>query len=74
MKLRTKLTVFSILLLTAAITLCCAIIVSFAYQGEVESITSLGLSDYEDLYREFIWRSVESIPDEPIVRLSLIHI
>ena len=72
MKLRTKLTVFSILLLTAAITLCCAIIVSFAYQGEVESITSLGLSDYEDLYREFIWRSVESIPDEPIVRRSYI--
>lgn len=72
MKLRTKLTVFSIHLLTAAITLCCAIIVSFAYQGEVESITSLGLSDYEDLYREFIWRSVESIPDEPIVRRSYI--
>lgn len=45
MKLRTKLTVFSILLLAAAIALCCAIIISFAYQGEVESITSAGIFD-----------------------------
>ena len=34
MKLRTKLTVFSILLLAAAIALCCAIIISFAYQAD----------------------------------------
>ena len=47
MKLRTKLTVFSILLLAIAIALCCAIIISFAYQGEVESITSAGISDFD---------------------------
>lgn len=72
MKLRTKLTVFSILLLAAAIALCCAIIISFAYQGEVESITSAGISDFEDLYREFVWSSTDSIPDSPIVRRSYI--
>ena len=47
MKLRTKLTVFSILLLAIAIALCCAIIISFAYQGEVENITSAGIFDFE---------------------------
>ena len=72
MKLRTKLTVFSILLLAAAIALCCAIIISFAYQGEVESITSAGIFDFEDLYREFVWSSTDSIPDSPIVRRSYI--
>lgn len=70
MKLRTKLTVFSILLLAIAIALCCAIIISFAYQGEIQSITSLALSDYNDLYGEFVWLSADSIPDKPIVRRS----
>ena len=72
MKLRTKLTVFSILLLAIAIALCCAIIISFAYQGEVESITSAGIFDFESLYREFVWSSTDSIPDSPIVRRSYI--
>ena len=72
MKLRTKLTVFSILLVAIAIALCCAIIISFAYQGEVENITSAGIFDFEDLYREFVWSSTDSIPDSPIVRRSYI--
>lgn len=50
MKLRTKLTVFSILLIVAAITACCIVILSFAQRSEMQDIVETGIADYNHFY------------------------
>jgi HAMP domain-containing protein len=53
MKLRTKLTVLSVLLLAAAITICCAFTLKFAGQNATDRIRGAGIGDYEEFYELF---------------------
>ena len=50
MKLRVKLTVFSIALITLAIAVCCALILRFAQKREKQDITEAGIADYRSFY------------------------
>ena len=50
MKLRTKLTVFSIVLIAAAVIACCFLILSFAQQDALSNVIENGLSDYDEFY------------------------
>lgn len=72
MKLRTKLTVFSILLIVAAIAICCALILTFAQQREMQDVVSLGVDDYGNLYDGFIWRTSENMPNQPEIKRSFL--
>ena len=47
MKLRTKLTAFSILLIGLAVFICCALILSFVQSGVRSDITETGLTDFQ---------------------------
>ncbi len=53
MKLRTKLTVFSILLIAIAVAICCTLILSFVQNGEMKNVTETGLLDYQRFYSAF---------------------
>lgn len=70
MKLRTKLTVFSILLIVVAIAVCCALILSFAQQREMRDVVAQGLADYSSLHDSFSWRAAGNRPAQPVVRRS----
>lgn len=50
MKIRTKLTIFSIALIAAAVIACCFLILSFAQQDALSNVTESGLNDYEEFY------------------------
>ena len=50
MKIRTKLTVFSVALIAAAIIACCFLILSFAQQDTISNVAQSGLNDYAGFY------------------------
>lgn len=50
MRLRTKLTLFSIVLIAAAVIVCCFLILSFAQQDAISHVTENGLNDYMAFY------------------------
>ena len=70
MKLGTKLTLFSILLIVVAVAVCCALILRFAQQREMQDVVAQGLADYGTLYDSFAWRAGENLPAQPVVRRS----
>lgn len=74
MKLRTKLTLFSIALIVIAIFACCLIILSFANGQEMQRVTNAGLADYDALYYSFrseIYANSE-LPELPAVKRSFL--
>ncbi len=72
MKLRTKLTVFSIILIGLAVFICCALILSFVQSGERNDITQTGLKDYQAFYQS-LWQTLtDDLPQNDIVRHSLL--
>lgn len=50
MKLRVKLTVFSIVLIVLAIAVCCALILTFAQNSEMQDVTEAGIADFSSFY------------------------
>ncbi len=72
MKLRTKLTVFSILLIGIAVFICCALILSFVQSAERSDITKTGLEDYQAFYQSFRDILIGDLPENEIVRHSML--
>lgn len=72
MKLRTKLTVFSIILIGLAVFICCALILSFVQSGERSDITETGLKDYQSFYQS-LWQTLtDDLPQNDLARHSLL--
>ncbi len=70
MKLRTKLTVFSILLIGLAVFLCCALILSFVQSRMQDDITETGLNDFQ-AFNQRMWQALtDDLPESKIVRRS----
>lgn len=69
MKLRTKLTVFSILLIAAAVTVCCALILTFARRSALSDATDAGLADFRNFCRS-LSDAADDPPEPPAVRRS----
>lgn len=72
MKLRTKLTALSILLIVLAVAICCTLILTFAWQSELQGVTEAGLADYNRLYEAFVHAAVADLPTKPTVRRSFL--
>lgn len=53
MRLRTKLTLFSVALIAVAVIACCFLILSFAQQDAISNIINRGLEDYGKFYSSF---------------------
>lgn len=72
MKLRVKLTIFSISLIIAAVIACCFIILSFTSQNVINQVIDTGLSDYKDFYNSFRELVIQETLDLQIVRHSFL--
>lgn len=72
MKLRTKLTVFSILLIGIAVFICCAMILSFVRSAILSDITQKGLEDYQAFYQTYRDTLIGDLPQSDIVRHSFL--
>lgn len=72
MKLRVKLTVFSIFLVVAAVTACCFIILSFTARNVINDITDKGLTDYKNFYNSFEHLARAESHDSQIVQRSFL--
>jgi signal transduction histidine kinase len=72
MKLRVKLTVFSISLIIAAVTACCLIILSFTRQNVMNDVADSGLADYKSFYYSFERLAAAESHDSQIVRRSFL--
>ena len=72
MKLQTKLTVFAILLIGIAVFICCALILSFVQSAERSDITKTGLEDYQAFYQTFRDILIGDLPENEIVRHSML--
>ena len=72
MKLRTKLTVFSVLLIGLAVLICCAMILSFVRSEVLSNITQTGLEDYQAFYQTYRDTLIGDLPQSDIVRHSLL--
>lgn len=70
MKLRTKLMVLSILLLTLAIAVCCALILRFAQKREMQSITEAGIADYRSFYFSLSGALSPGLPTQDDIKRS----
>lgn len=70
MKLRTKLMALSILLLTLAIAVCCALILRFAQKREMQDITEAGIADYRSFYFSLSGALSPSLPTQDDVKRS----
>lgn len=70
MKLRTRLTVFSTLLIAIAVAVCCALILSFVQNGERKDVTETGLADYQSFYNSFRQAISSDLSDRTIVKRS----
>lgn len=71
MKLRTKLTACSILLIGLAVFICCALILSFVQSGAWSDITETGLTDFQ-AFEQSLWQTLTNdLPESKIVRHSL---
>ena len=72
MKLRTKLTAFSILLIGLAVFICCALILSFVQSGVRSDITETGLTDFQ-FFNQSLWQTLTNdLPESKIVRHSML--
>lgn len=72
MKLRTKLTLFSIVLIVLAIAACCAIILTYANRHEMQAVTGTGLQDHAGMVSAFRNAFSHTLPAQPAVRRSLL--
>ena len=72
MRLRTKLTVFSILLIGLAVLICCVFILSFVQSSVRRDITQTGLEDYQTFYQTFRDTLIGDLPESEIVRHSML--
>lgn len=72
MKLRTKLTVSSILLIVIAVAVCCALILTFVQNGEMGEVTEAGLVDYQSFYDSFSQAAATDLPAQAIVKRSFL--
>lgn len=72
MKLRVKLTVFSISLIVAAVMACCFIILSFTAQNVMNEVTDKGLTDYKNFYYSFERLAAAEYQDSNIVQRSFL--
>ena len=72
MRLRTKLTVFSILLVGLAVFICCALILSLVKSAFCRDITQTGLEDYQAFYKSFRDTLIGDLPDSEIIRHSML--
>ena len=72
MKLRTKLTVFSILLIAIAVAVSCVLILSFVKNDAMEDVSETGLADYLSFYKSFRQASAIELPDKAIVKRSFL--
>lgn len=72
MKLRTKLTISSVLLLVIAIALCCAIILRFAHDRAMEDAVSAALGDLDRFCDSFSYSYYEDLSNEQIVKRSYV--
>ena len=70
MKLRVKLTVLSILLITLAIAVCCALILRFAQKREMQDITEAGIADYRNFYFSLSGALSPSLPAQDDIKRS----
>lgn len=72
MKLRTKLTAFSIALIVIAVAVCCALILAFVQSGELRDVSEAGLSDYRAFYDAFTRALDTDLPSQSAVKRSLL--
>jgi len=72
MKLRTKLTAFSILLIVTAVAISCALILSFVQTGDMQDVTEAGLTDYQSFYNSFLQSVSTDLPTKAIVKRSFL--
>ena len=72
MKLRTKLTAASILLIVIAVTACCALILSFVQKDEMSDVSNAGITDYQSFYKSFRQTVAIDLPEEAIVQRSFL--
>lgn len=72
MKLKTKLTISSVLLIVVAIAVCCALIVRFAWDRALLDTVSSALSDTEQFYSSLCNAYYQDLSDEQIVQRSYI--
>ncbi len=70
MKLRVKLTVLSILLITLAIAVCCALILRFAQKREMQDITEAGIADYRSFYFSLSGALSPNLPAQDDIKRS----
>lgn len=72
MKLRTKLTVFSTLLIVIAVASCCALILSFVRSSKIKDVSETGLADFQSFCNSFRQSVAADLPDNAIVRRSFL--
>ena len=75
MKLKTKLTLSSVVLIVVAIVVCCVLIVSFAWDSAFTNAVNTAVSDMESFRISFSTSYDQNITDEETVQRSyVIHI
>ncbi|MDD4312500.1 MAG: HAMP domain-containing sensor histidine kinase [Eubacteriales bacterium] len=72
MKLRTKLTMFSILIIVLAVVICCALILSYVRNNELSDVTQTGIADFQSFSTAFQNKAGTEVPKEAIVRRSFL--
>ncbi len=72
MKLKTKLTISAVLLIIAAIAVCCVLIVSFAWDRALSDATATALSDMGQFCRSFSGSYYQDLANEQVVQRSYI--
>ncbi len=72
MKLRTKLTVLAILLVTIAVAACCALILTVVQNDKMRDVTEAGLADYLSFYDSFLREVTPDLPAQAIVKRSFL--
>lgn len=72
MKLRTKLTLFSIALIVIAVIASCAIMLAYTNQHAMESVTESGLSDFSIVCSSFEDKVSMALPEQGSVKRSLL--
>lgn len=70
MKLRTKLTLSSILLVVVAIAVCCGLILSFVQADKLKAVSALGKEDFQIFLSTFRQAISTKLPAQEIVKRS----
>lgn len=72
MKLRTKLTLFSILLIVIAVALCCIMILTFVQNRDMQAVIDTGLTDYLNFYYSVLRTIPHYLPEQAALKRSYI--